>query len=48
MRLILLVFLLHWKHQLLADGVPVYFQMVKKQVSAIQPVEHCVRLTREW
>ena len=24
------------------------FSNVKKQVSAIQPIEHCVRLTREW
>ena len=24
------------------------FSNVKKQVSAIQPIDHCVRLTREW
>ena len=48
MRLILLGFLLHWKNQLPVGGVPVYSQMVKKHVSAIQPIENCVRLTREW
>ena len=48
MRLILLGFLLHWKDQLPAGGVLVYSQMVKKQVSAIQPTERCVRLRREW
>ena len=48
MRLILLGFLLHWKDQLPVCGMPVYSQMVKKQASAIQPVGHYVRLTREW
>ena len=48
MRLILLGSLLHWKVQLPVGGVPVYSQMVKKQVSAIQPIEHYVGLTREW
>ena len=47
MRLILLGFLLHWKDQLPVGGMPVYSQMVKKQVSAIQPIERYVRLTRE-
>ena len=47
MRLILLGSLLHCKKQLPVGGVPVYSQMVMKQVSAIQPIEHCVRLTRE-
>ena len=31
MRLILLVFLLHWKDQLPVGGVPVYSQVVKSQ-----------------
>ena len=44
----MLRFLLHWKNQLPVGGMPVYFQMVKKQVPAIQPIEHCVRLTRQW
>ena len=48
MRLILLGFLLHQKNQLPVGGVPVFSQMVKKQVSAIQPIERYVRLTREW
>ena len=48
MRLILLGCLLHWKDQLPVGGVPVYSQMVKKQVSAIRPIESFVRLTREW
>ena len=48
MRLILLGFLFHWKNQLPVGGVPVYSQLVKKQVSAIQPIECYVRLTREW
>ena len=50
MRLSLLGFLLFWTDQLPVGGVPVYSQMVKKQVSAIQPIEHyvAVRLTREW
>ena len=48
MRLILLGFLLHRKKQLPVGGMPVYSQMVKKKVSAIQPIEHYVRLTREW
>ena len=47
MRLILLGFLLHWKNQLPVGGMPVYSQMVKKQVSAIQPIEHYVRLAKE-
>ena len=47
-RLVLLGFLVHWKNQLPVGGVPVYHQMIKKQVSAIQSIEHCVRLTREW
>ena len=45
MRLILQGSLLHWKDQLPVGGVPVYSQLVKKQGS---PIEHCVRLTREW
>ena len=48
MRLILLGSLLHWKDQLAVCGVQVYSQMVKKQGSPIQPIEHYVRLTREW
>ena len=48
MRLILLGSLLHWKNQLPVGGVPVYSQMVKKQVPAIQLIEHYVGLTREW
>ena len=47
MRLILLGFLLHGKDQLPVGGVPVYSQMVEKQVPAIQPIERYVRLTRE-
>ena len=47
MRLILLGFLLHLKDQLPVGGMPIYSQMVKKQVSAIQPIERYVRLTRE-
>ena len=47
MRFILLGFLLHWKNQLPVGGVPVYSQMIKKQVSAIHPIEGYVRLTRE-
>ena len=47
MRLILLGSLLHWKDQLPVGGVSVYSQMVKKQGSPIQPMEYCVRLTRE-
>ena len=47
MRLILLGFHLHWKYQLPVGGVPVYSQMVKKQVSAIQAIGQCVRITRE-
>ena len=46
MRLILQGFLLHWKDQLPVGGVSVYSQMVKKQVSAIQPIE--LYVTREW
>ena len=38
MRLILLGFLLHWKDKLAVGGVQVYSQMVKKEVSAIQPL----------
>ena len=38
MRLILLGFL----HQLPVGDVPVFSQMVKKQVSAFQPIEHYV------
>ena len=41
MRLILLGFLL----QLPVGGVSVYSQLVKKQVSAIQPIGHYVRFT---
>ena len=48
MRLILLGFLLQTKDQLPVGDVQVYSQMVKKQVSAIQPIERYVRLTREW
>ena len=48
MRLILLEFLFHWKDQFPVGGGPVYSQMVKKQVSPIQPIECYVRLTREW
>ena len=47
MRLILLGFLLHRKNQLPVGGVSVYSQMVKKQVSSIQPIGRYVRLTRE-
>ena len=47
MSLILLGFLLHWKDQLPVGGVSVYSQMVKKQDSAIQPIERYVRLTSE-
>ena len=47
MRLISLGSLLHWKKQLPVGGVPVYSQVVKKQVAAIQPIDHYVRLTRE-
>ena len=47
MRLILLGFLFHWKDQLPVCGMPVYSEMVKKQVSAIHPIERYVRLTRE-
>ena len=48
MKPILLGFLHHWKDQLPVGGVPVYSQMVKKQVLATQPIECCVMLTREW
>ena len=48
MKLILLGSLFHWKDQLPVGGVLVYSQMVKKQGSPIQPIEHYVRLTREW
>ena len=48
MRLILLGFLLHGRDQLPVGGGSVYSQMVKKQVSAMQSIEHCVRLKREW
>ena len=47
MRLILLGSLLYWKDQLPVGGVPVYSQLVKKQGSPIQPIEHHGRLTRE-
>ena len=47
MGLILLEFLLHWRDQLPVGGVPVYSQVVKKQVPAIQPIEHCDSLTRQ-
>ena len=47
MRLILLGFLFYWKDQLPVGGVPVYSQMVRKQITAIQPFEHYVRLTSE-
>ena len=46
MRLILLE-VLYWKDQLPVGGVPVYSQMFKKQISAIQPIERYVRLTIE-
>ena len=45
MRLVLLGSLLHCKDQLPVGGVPVYSQMVKKQVSAIQSIERYVRPT---
>ena len=47
MRLILPGFILHWKNQLPVGGMPVYSQMVKKQISATQPIEHCVRLKKD-
>ena len=48
MRLILLGFFVYLKDQLAVRGLLVYSQMVKEQVSAIQPIERQVRLTREW
>ena len=39
--------LLSWRDQLAIGGVPVNSQKVKKQNSAIQSIEHYVRLTRE-
>ena len=47
MRLILLGFRLHWRDKLPIDGMSVYSLMVKNKVSAIQPIEHEVRPTRE-
>ena len=47
MRLILLGILLHWKDQLPVGGMSVYSEMIKKQVSAIQPIKCYVRLARE-
>ena len=40
MRIILLVFHLHWRDQMPVAGVPVFSQMVNKEVSAIQPIKH--------
>ena len=48
MRLILLGFLLRRKDKLPEDGMSVYSQMIKKQVSAIQPIERYVMLARKW
>ena len=44
MRLNFLGYFLQWKDQLPVGGVLIYSQMVKKQVSAIQPMECYVRL----
>ena len=46
MRVVLQGFLFYWKDQLPVGDVSVYSQMVKKQVSAIQPIE--LYVTREW
>ena len=40
-------FLIRRRDHLPVDGMSYILKIVKKQVSAIQPIEHYVRLTRE-